>query len=35
MAFLEAALVDSNGTLIATATATGRVIPLDRARSAA
>ena len=35
MAFLEAALVDSNGTLIATATATARVIPLDRARSAA
>ena len=35
MAFLEAALVDSNGMLIATATATARVIPLDRARSAA
>jgi hypothetical protein len=35
MAFLEAALVDSNGTLIATATATARVIPLDRSRSAA
>jgi uncharacterized protein (TIGR00369 family) len=35
MALLEAALVDSNGTLIATATATARVIPLDRARSAA
>ena len=35
MAFLEAVLVDSNGTLIATATATARVIPLDRARSAA
>ena len=35
MAFLEAALVESNGTLIATATATARVIPLDRARSAA
>jgi uncharacterized protein (TIGR00369 family) len=35
MAFLEASLLDSQGTLIATATATARVIPLDRARSAA
>jgi uncharacterized protein (TIGR00369 family) len=35
MAFLEASLVDSHGTLIATATATARVIPLDQARSAA
>lgn len=35
MAFLEALLSDSQGTLIATATATARVIPLDRARSAA
>jgi uncharacterized protein (TIGR00369 family) len=35
MAFVEASLVDAHGTLIATATATARVIPLDRARSAA
>ena len=35
MAFIEASLVDSHGTLIATATATARVIALDRARSAA
>ena len=35
MAFLEASLLDSNGTLIATATATARVIALDRARAAA
>ena len=35
MAFLEASLRDSDGTLIATATATARVIALDRARSAA
>jgi uncharacterized protein (TIGR00369 family) len=35
MAFLEASLVDAAGTLIATATATARVIALDRARSAA
>lgn len=35
MVFLEATLVDSNGALIATATATARVIPLDCARSAA
>jgi uncharacterized protein (TIGR00369 family) len=35
MAFLEASLFDAQGALIATATATGRVIPLDRARSAA
>lgn len=34
LAFLEAALLDSQGTLIATATATARVIPLDQARSA-
>src|SRR5215471_9924376 len=34
MAFLEASLRDSNGTLIATATATAKVIALDRARSA-
>jgi uncharacterized protein (TIGR00369 family) len=35
MAFIEASLLDSHGTLIATATAIARVIPLDRARSAA
>jgi uncharacterized protein (TIGR00369 family) len=35
MAFLEASLLDSHGTLIATATATARVIALDRARFAA
>ena len=35
LAFMEALLVDSHGALIATATATARVIPLDRARSAA
>jgi uncharacterized protein (TIGR00369 family) len=35
MAFLEASLVDAQGTLIATATATARVIALDQARSAA
>jgi uncharacterized protein (TIGR00369 family) len=35
MAFLEASMLDSQGTLIATATATARVIALDRARSAA
>jgi len=35
MAFLEASLIDSQGALIATATATARVIPLSRARSAA
>ena len=34
MAFIEASLLDSVGTLIATATATARVIPLERARSA-
>jgi acyl-coenzyme A thioesterase PaaI-like protein len=34
-AFLAAALLDSDGALIATATATARVIPLDEARSAA
>jgi uncharacterized protein (TIGR00369 family) len=35
MAFLEASLIDSNGSIIATATATARVIPLRQARSAA
>ena len=35
IAFLEASLLDSKGTLIATATATARVIALDRVRSAA
>ena len=35
IAFLEASLFDSRGALIATATATARVIPLDRAGSAA
>lgn len=35
LAFLEASLVDSQGVLIATATATAQVIPLNRARSAA
>jgi uncharacterized protein (TIGR00369 family) len=35
MAFLEASLLDSHGTIIATATATARVIALDRARFAA
>jgi uncharacterized protein (TIGR00369 family) len=35
LAFLEASLLDSRGTLIATATATARVIPLAQARSAA
>ena len=34
LASLEASLLDSDGTLIATATATARVIPLDQARSA-
>ena len=34
IASLEAALLDSGGTLIATATATARVIPLDQARTA-
>ena len=34
MAFLEASLLDGHGTLIATATATARVIDLARARSA-
>jgi uncharacterized protein (TIGR00369 family) len=34
-AFLAASLLDSARTLIATATATARVIPLDQARSAA
>lgn len=33
-AFLEAALADGHGTLIATATATARAIDLDQARSA-
>jgi uncharacterized protein (TIGR00369 family) len=35
MAFVEASLLDAQGALIATATATARVIALDRARSAA
>jgi uncharacterized protein (TIGR00369 family) len=35
LAFLEASLLDSRGILIATATATARVIPLAQARSAA
>ena len=35
VAFLEASLLDSHGTIVATATATARVIALDRARSAA
>jgi uncharacterized protein (TIGR00369 family) len=35
LAFLEASLIDSSGTTIATATATARVIPLDQARGAA
>jgi uncharacterized protein (TIGR00369 family) len=35
MAFLEASLRDSQGTLIATGTATARVIALERAGSAA
>jgi len=35
LAFLEASLLDAQGTLIATATATARVIPLAQARSAA
>ena len=34
MAFLEASLLDGHGTLIATATATARVIDLARARTA-
>ena len=35
LAFLEASLLDLHGTLIATATATARVIALDQARAAA
>ena len=35
LAFLEASLLDSHGTIVATATATARIIALDRARSAA
>jgi hypothetical protein len=35
LAFLEASLLDGDGTLIATATATARVIALDQARFAA
>jgi len=35
LAFLEASLLDRQGTLIATAKATARVIGLDQARSAA
>jgi len=34
MAFIEASLLDARGMLIATATATARVIALDQARSA-
>ena len=35
LAFLEATLADSAGAVIATATATARVISIDQARSAA
>jgi uncharacterized protein (TIGR00369 family) len=35
LAFLEASLIDAQGALIATATATAQVIALERARSAA
>ena len=35
LAFLEASLIDAEGAVIATATATARVIALERARSAA
>jgi uncharacterized protein (TIGR00369 family) len=35
LAYLEASLLDGQGAIIATATATARIIPLDRARSAA
>ena len=35
LAFLEATLADSGGAVIATATATARVISVDQARSAA
>jgi uncharacterized protein (TIGR00369 family) len=35
LVFLEASLIDSDGTVIATATATARVIALSRARAAA
>ena len=35
LAFLEAALIDSDDATVATATATARVIPLDDARAAA
>ena len=35
LAFLEASLLDSQGTIIASATATARVIPSAQARSAA
>ena len=35
LAYLEASLLDGQGATIATATATARIIPLDRARSAA
>jgi uncharacterized protein (TIGR00369 family) len=34
-AFLEASLFDAHGALVATASATARVIPLERARAAA
>jgi hypothetical protein len=35
LAFLEAVLIDSAQATIATATATARIIPLDKARAAA
>ena len=35
LAFLEASLLDAQGTIIATATATARIIPSEQARSAA
>jgi acyl-coenzyme A thioesterase PaaI-like protein len=34
LAVIEASLIDSDGEIIATATATARVIPLDQARAA-
>ena len=35
LAFLEASLLDSDGAIVATATATARIIALDRPASAA
>jgi uncharacterized protein (TIGR00369 family) len=35
LAYLEASLADADGAVVATATATARIIPLDRAREAA